>query len=61
MILVGLVGVRLLVSLLSSSAVASPARVTIMAVIFRWGGIVITWMLVVGILWEIMNPAMMLP
>ena len=49
------------VSVLSSSAIAKPIIVTSMAVIFKYHGIVITWMLVGGMLWEMKNPAKMLP
>lgn len=49
---VGLLGVRLLVSLLSSRAMIKPARVTRIAVIFRYQGIVIIGVLVRGMLRE---------
>lgn len=57
----GFVGVRLLVRLFRSNAIANPAIVTISAIVFRYHGIVITWMVVGGILYEMKNPAIMLP
>lgn len=54
-------GVRLLVKLFRSSAIANPAMVTISAVVFRYHGIVITWMVVGGMLYEMKKPARMLP
>lgn len=46
----GFVGVRLLVRLFRSNAIANPAMVTMSAIVFRYQGIVITWMVVGGIL-----------
>lgn len=57
----GLMGVRLLVSLFSSRAVVNPITVTMMAIIFRYKGMVITWMLVGGMFSDSRNPARMLP
>ena len=57
----GFVGVRLLVRLFRSSAITNPVIVTISAVVFRYHGIVITWMVVGGILYEMKKPAMILP
>lgn len=57
----GLFSVRLEVRLFNSSAMANPMIVTRMAVVFRYHGIVIIWVVVGGILCEIKNPARMLP
>lgn len=57
----GLNGIRLLVSLLSSRAIVKPRIVTRIAVVFRYIGIVIMNVLVVGKLWVMKNPKIMLP
>lgn len=49
------------VRLLSSRAKANPKIETSKAVVFRYQGMVRIWMLVGGILYEIVNPARMLP
>lgn len=57
----GFVGVRLLVRLFRSNAITNPVMVTMSAVVFRYQGIVIIWMVVGGMLYEMKNPAMILP
>lgn len=52
---------RLEVKLLSSKAIINPRIETSRAVVFRYQGMVRTWMLVGGMLYEIRNPARMLP
>lgn len=54
-------GVRLLVRLFRSSAIVNPAMVTISAIVFKYHGMVITWIVVGGMLYEMKNPARMLP
>lgn len=51
----------MLVILLRSSAIANPAIVMTRAVIFMYRGMVITWTVVGGILYEMKKPARMLP
>lgn len=57
----GFVGVKLLVRLLSSSAIAKPVMVIIRAVVFRYQGMVITCTVEGGMLYEMKNPAKILP
>lgn len=57
----GFVGFRLLVKLFRSNAITNPAMVTIRAVVFMYQGIVITCVVVGGMLYEMKNPARMLP
>lgn len=52
---------RLLVRLFRSSAITNPAMVTTKAVIFMYQGMVITCRAVGGMLYEMKNPAKMLP
>lgn len=52
---------RLLVNLFRSSAIANPAMVMIRAVIFMYQGIVITWTVIGGMLYEMKKPARILP
>lgn len=61
MIVEGFVCSRLLVRLFSSNAMANPMIVIISAVVFRYHGIVMIWVVIGGMLWEIKKPAMMLP
>lgn len=49
------------VKLFSSRAIRKPSTEIIRAIVFRYHGIVRIWILVGGILYEIMNPAIMLP
>lgn len=51
----------MLVILFRSSAIANPAIVMTRAVIFMYRGMVITWTVVGGILYEMKKPARMLP
>lgn len=51
----------MLVKLLSSSAIANPAMVIVRAVIFKYHGMVITCTVVGGMLYEMKNPAKILP
>lgn len=44
-----------------SSAIIKPMIVTARAIIFKYQGIVITWTVVGGMLYEMKNPARMLP
>lgn len=57
----GLSSVRFEVRLFSSSAMANPIIVTRMAVVFRYHGMVMTWIVVGGMLYEMKNPARILP
>lgn len=57
----GFVGERLLVRLFRSNAIANPATVTVSAMVFRYHGMVITWIVVGGMLYVMKNPARMLP
>lgn len=50
-----------MVRLFRSSAIVKPAIVIIRAIVFRYQGIVIIWMVVGGMLYEMKNPARMLP
>lgn len=52
---------RLYVRLFSSKAIVNPIRVTKIAVVFKYQGIVITWIDVVGMLYVMINPANILP
>lgn len=45
----------------SSSAIANPIIVIIIAVVFKYHGMVMVWIVIGGILYEIKNPAIMLP
>lgn len=56
----GFVDRRLLVKLFSSSVITNPAIVTIRAVVFRYQGMVITFIVVGGMLYEMVNLAIML-
>lgn len=58
---VGLFNTRFEVRLLSSSAIINPETVTIIAVVFRYHGMVIIWVVVGGMLWEMKKPAKILP